>query len=91
MARLLRERSRAARPSSRVDRWRLPATTALDGWPPARASGRTEPGLQADSPAAGRARPYVPGTLSRHQPLPSRAQEPDTTGMRYVPGCVAAS
>jgi hypothetical protein len=31
---------------------RLSATAALDGWPPARASGRTEPGLQADSPAA---------------------------------------
>jgi hypothetical protein len=49
---LLRERSRAARPSSRVDRSRLPATAALDGWPSARASGCTEPGLQASSPAA---------------------------------------
>jgi hypothetical protein len=49
---LLRERLRAARPSSRVDRLRLSATAALDGWPPARVSGCTEPGLQADSPAA---------------------------------------
>ena len=49
---LLRERSRAARPSSRVDRLRLPVTAALDGWPPARASGYTEPGLQVSSPAA---------------------------------------
>jgi hypothetical protein len=49
---LLRERLRAARPSSRVDRLRLSATAALDGWPPARASGCTEPGLQAGSPAA---------------------------------------
>src|SRR6202021_1268573 len=31
---------------------RLSATAVLDGWPPARASGRTEPGLQAGSPAA---------------------------------------
>ena len=31
---------------------RLPATAALDGWSPARASGCTEPGLQASSPAA---------------------------------------
>jgi hypothetical protein len=31
---------------------RLLATAVLDGWPPARVSGRTEPGLQADSPAA---------------------------------------
>jgi len=48
----LRECLRAARPSSRVDRTRLSAMAVPDGWPPARASGCTEPGLQADSPAA---------------------------------------
>src|SRR5712691_1512213 len=31
---------------------RLSATAVLDGWPSARASGCTEPGLQASSPAA---------------------------------------
>ena len=40
-------RSRAARPSIRVDRTRRPATVVADGWSPLRSS-RTEPGLQAD-------------------------------------------
>jgi len=34
-------RSRAARPSTRVGRWRSPATAVVDGWSP-----MTEPGLQ---------------------------------------------
>ncbi len=47
-----RARSRAARPSARVDRWRLSATAAVDGWSPPRQRCRgTEPGLQA-SPSA---------------------------------------
>lgn len=50
----LRGRPRAARPSPRVDRTRLPATTALDGWPSPpgpQGPGATEPGVQADSSA----------------------------------------
>lgn len=50
----LRGRPRAARPSPRVDRTRLPATAALDGWPsPPGPQGpeATEPGVQADSSA----------------------------------------
>jgi hypothetical protein len=41
-----------ARPSSWVARWRLSVMAVVDGWPPARNSGCTEPGLQASSPAA---------------------------------------
>src|SRR5215467_5390379 len=41
---------------------RLPATAVLDGWPPTRASGCTEPGLQASSPAA---RPLTCGRAVR--------------------------
>lgn len=51
----LRGRPRAARPSPRVDRTRLPATAALDGWPSPpgpQGPGATEPGVQADSSAA---------------------------------------
>src|SRR4051794_25129698 len=49
-----RARSRAARPSARVDRWRVSATALVDGWSPPSAppgAGGTEPGLQA-SPSA---------------------------------------
>lgn len=52
---LLRGRSRAARPSPRVDRTRLAATPALDGWPsprPPRGARATESGVQPDSSAA---------------------------------------
>jgi hypothetical protein len=48
-------RPRAARPSTRVDRRRPPATVVVDGWsPPGRPRGRpeTEPGLQASSSAS---------------------------------------
>lgn len=51
----LRGRSRAARPSPRVDRTRPAATSALDGWPsPGRPRGRpvTKSGVQPDSSAA---------------------------------------
>lgn len=51
----LRGRSRAARPSPRVDRTRPAATPALDGWPSPRAprgTRGTEPGVQPDSSAA---------------------------------------
>jgi hypothetical protein len=46
-----------ARPSSRVDRTRPPATAVLDGWSPiasAARRARTEPGLQASSSAPSR-------------------------------------
>ena len=41
----LRRRSRAARPSLRVDRWRLSATAVVDGWSPVavRRDDRTRP------------------------------------------------
>lgn len=82
----LRGRSRAARPSPRVDRTRLPATTALDGWPPpGRPQGRpeTEPGVQADSSAitaltranvlvGGVVRPDGPPSLACRFPASSR-------------------
>lgn len=51
----LRGRSRAARPSPRVDRTRPAATPVLDGWPsprPPRGDRATEPGVQPDSSAA---------------------------------------
>ncbi len=50
----LRGRSRAARPSPRVDRMRLAATSAQDGWPSSRLPRGhwvTEPGVQSDSSA----------------------------------------
>src|SRR5690606_10867806 len=52
---LLRGRSRAARPSPRVDRTRPVATPVLDGWPSPRGPRGprgTEPGVQPDSSAA---------------------------------------
>src|SRR5450830_843513 len=55
-----RERSRAARPSSRVGRWRRAATYVVDGWPsPARGQPRagTEPGVSASSSAPRTSRP----------------------------------
>lgn len=57
---LLRGRSRAARPSPRVDRMRPAATPVLDGWPsPGRPRGRsaTESGVEPDSSAAQGFRP----------------------------------
>jgi len=57
-----RERSRAARPSSRVGRWRRAATYVVDGWPsPARGQPRagTEPGVSTDSSAHPPARPPI--------------------------------
>src|SRR3954462_2882952 len=51
-----RERSRAARPSSRVDRTRLSATAALDGWPPT----VTPRGVREQNPA------YRPAHPSHH-------------------------
>ncbi len=49
---LLRECLRAARPMLAGRSHEAAVTAVPDGWPPARASGCTEPGLQASSLAA---------------------------------------
>ena len=48
----LRECLRVCPPELAGSCMRLPAMAVPDGWPPARASGCTEPGLQVTSPAA---------------------------------------
>ena len=49
--RRLRRRSRAARPSLRVDRWSLPATVGRDGWSPRRASAGQDPAYRLTRPS----------------------------------------
>jgi hypothetical protein len=46
----LRRRLRAARPSLRVDRWRLSATAAVDGWSPVAATRRQNPAYRPTRP-----------------------------------------
>ena len=71
----LRGRSRAARPSSRVDRRRLSATAAVDGWPRRGVRQRT-PG---QDPAY---RPTHPQIASRSTPPSRRSERPGQGGIR---------
>ncbi len=78
----LRGRSRAARPSPRVDRTRPAATPALDGWPsprPPRGDRATKSGVQPDSSAAQAAAPRLAG------------QRPFLTEPRASAGCRSAA
>ncbi|PBC82113.1 hypothetical protein SAMN05428945_3331 [Streptomyces sp. 2224.1] len=87
----LRGRPRAARPSPRVDRTRLPATAALDGWPsPPGPQGpeATEPGVQADSSALTTLYRAVMrhGAPPRHQGAGSRRGQPSEANDQRVCG-----
>lgn len=78
--RTMRARPRAARPSARVDCWRLSATAVVDGWSPPGCPERvpgTEPGLQTSPSALHR-------LTCRNSPVRPRqsAQSPQELGKR---------